>query len=147
MVKKYYAPQALIEDAKTLLSQIEGSYDAILAVARGGLSLAHLLAQALDLRTVFSVNVASYDATVQRDHVVIEALPNLSFCKKILIVEDIIDSGKSMLALTQQIKAIYPDVTFEVAALFYKPTAVYKPHYYARIADSWIDFYWEVDLM
>ena len=146
MVKTYYDPQACVDDSKKILAQLKPPYDAILAVARGGLSFAHLLSQGLDLRTVFTVNVASYDETVQRDSVLIEALPDLSLCKRILIVEDIIDSGKSMVALTQLIEETYPTLDYEVAALFYKQTALYKPNYYANIADSWIDFYWEVDL-
>ena len=147
MVKPYYySYEACLADAKTLISQFDGQYDAILAVARGGLSLAHLLAKGLNIRTVYSVNIRSYEKEVQQSHVDIDTEFFLNSNERILIVEDIVDTGNSMIALQSELSRRYPDLRYDIAALFYKPSARIKPTYYVHEATQWIDFYWEVDI-
>ncbi len=146
MVKQYYPYSELLADSKKLISMLEKKYDAILAVARGGMTFAHLLSEGLDIRDVNIVKVASYDDTVQRDSVTISDLPQLDKNKRYLIVEDIVDSGKSMNALSLDLAKHYPDLNYDVAALFYKKTASYQPKYYLHEANTWIEFFWDADI-
>ena len=140
-----YSYSECIQDTRTIIGQLNKKYDAIIAISRGGLTFAHLLASGLDLRTVHAINVASYDETVQRDHVAIDTLPDLTKCKNVLIAEDIVDSGKSMHAVTQLLEEKYPKLHYDVAALFFKQTAIYTPKYFAKHATEWIKFCWEID--
>ncbi|MDH5465778.1 MAG: phosphoribosyltransferase family protein [Thiovulaceae bacterium] len=140
-----YSYDECIEDTRKIIKDLNKEYDAIIAISRGGLTFAHLLASGLDLRTVHAINVASYDATIQRESVAIDTLPDLSQCRNVLIAEDIVDSGKSMHAVTQMLEEKYPTLHFDVAALFFKQTAIYTPKYFARHATEWIQFCWEIN--
>lgn len=144
--KTYYSYGELVADTKTIIDALDEEYDAILAVARGGLSFAHLLAQGLNIRTVYSVNIRSYENNIQQAGVTIDSNFYINSNERILIVEDIIDTGNSMIALQGELSRKYPDLRYDIAALFYKPTARVKPNYYVHEASSWIDFYWEVDI-
>jgi xanthine phosphoribosyltransferase len=73
-------------------------------------------------------------------------VPNLSRVKKVVLIDDIIDSGESMVSIIAKLKNIYPHCEFKIATLFYKPTAIIKPDFTVRKATKWIDFFWEVDL-
>ncbi len=146
MQKEYYPYELLVSDSKAFIGSLKQNYDAILVVARGGMSFAHLLAEGLNIRDIALVSLASYDETVQRDTVTINKFPDLDSSKRYLIVEDIVDSGKSMMVLSQELYKRYPDLAYDVVALFYKKTAAYKPTYYFHEAKAWIEFFWEVDL-
>lgn len=147
MKKLYYSYDMFKEDTKKLISICEDfEADAILAVARGGLTLSHLMAQALNKRELFTINSISYDKKEQKDSVEIFNIPKLDGYKKVLIVDDIVDSGKTMVCILELLKKEYPNVEFKIATLFYKSTALIKPDFFVKQTDIWIEFFWEVDL-
>lgn len=119
--------------------------DTILALARGGMSLAHALCMALDLRNLQSIRVESYDGQQQRENVTILGSCDFSSSSRVLIVDDIIDSGKTLQALVLWLQEHYPTIEFKSAALFAKSTAVIQPDFVLHEAKEWIDFYWERD--
>lgn len=143
MVKTYYDPQWFIDDCKKLTKKLPNDFDALLGVVRGGLCLTHMLSQSLDIRCIKTITLVSYDDAVQLDHVEVTNIPDLSGHKKILICEDIIDSGKSMQVLMPLLTELYPEIIFEVVALFYKKSASFTPKYYQNEAQNWIEFFWE----
>ena len=120
--------------------------DAILGIARGGLTLSHFMSQALSQRNVFILNTISYDGRIQKDNVEVFNIPSLEKFRKVLIVDDIIDSGKTIEKVMILLKKCYPNIEFKVASLFYKEDALVKPDFTINKADKWIDFFWEVDL-
>src|SRR5574344_1587614 len=88
--------------------------DVILAIARGGLTLSHLMSQALNKRNVFIINTISYDRKVQKDMVEIFNFPNLTGFKRVLVVDDIIDSGKTVKEVLNILKIHYPNIEFKI---------------------------------
>ena len=120
--------------------------DAFLSVARGGLTLSHLMAQALNQRNIFTINSMSYDRKNQKNSVDIFNIPDLQDYKKVLILDDIVDSGKTMKTIFELLNEKYPDIEFKLATLFYKPTALLEPDFYINKTDLWIEFFWEVDI-
>ena len=66
--------------------------------------------------------------------------------KKVLIIDDIVDSGETMEEILKILKEKFPYVEFRLATLFYKKTAVLQPDYSVREATQWINFFWEEDL-
>ena len=120
--------------------------DAILGIARGGLTLSHFMSQALSQRNVFILNTISYDGRIQKDNVEVFNIPSLEKFRKVLIVDDIIDSGKTIEKVMTLLKNSYPNIEFKVASLFYKEDALVRPDFTINKADKWIDFFWEVDL-
>ena len=117
--------------------------DAIIAIARGGLTFAHHLSQKLDIREVFSINAISYEENKKLKEIKIFNIPNLDKYKNILIVDDISDSGDTFLKVLDILKNRYPQKTFKTIALFYKPTSKYKPNIYIHTTNEWINFFWE----
>jgi len=146
MEKYYYDYEAFLRDIKALHQQIK-SYepDTLLAIARGGLTMGHLLANAMDTRRLFTLNSIHYDGTRKLSTFEIFNIPDLSDARKVLILDDIADSGETLVEVLHRLHDLYPDVTFKVATLFYKPTSLIQPDFTIREAPGWIDFFWEVD--
>ncbi|MFA7086167.1 MAG: phosphoribosyltransferase family protein [Aliarcobacter sp.] len=120
--------------------------DAFLSVARGGLTLSHLMSQAMNQRDVFTINSISYDRKNQKDSIEIFNIPDLKSYKKVLIIDDIVDSGKTMIEIFKILNEKFPNTEFKLATLFYKTTALIKPDFYIKQTDIWIEFFWEVDI-
>ena len=117
-----------------------------MAVARGGLTLAHLMSQAMDMRNLYTLNSIHYEGDLKLDTFNIFNIPDVSHAKKVLIVDDIVDSGETIREILKVLNKKFPNVEFRLATLFYKKTAVLKPDYYIKEANQWIDFFWEVDV-
>ena len=146
MVKKYYPYSDFVRDVKELAYQIgDTRFDAIIAVARGGMTLAHFLAEHLGIRTIHTINARSYEDTEKLAYVQLGHLPDISCYERVLLVDDIIDSGDTVRAILEKLEDP-KDGTIAVATLFYKPSAVIEPDYYVHVADAWIDFFWTRDM-
>jgi xanthine phosphoribosyltransferase len=146
MEKYYYDYNEFLEDVKHLHRQIRDfDPDTLLPIARGGLTLGHLLASAMDTRRLFPLNTIHYDGTQKLDTLQIFNVPDLSDARKVLILDDIADSGETLDAVRKHLEERYPNVTFKIATIFYKPDSLILPDYTVKEAPSWIDFFWEVD--
>ena len=147
MKRVYYDYDTFRRDLKALADGIDEGFDAIVAIARGGMTMAHMLGEYWDIRQVFAVNSIGYDGTKKRDKVEVFNLPDLSRCRNVLIVDDIADSGETLEAVTAALRKRYPDKRFKTATLFYKPEkSRVEPDWWLKKADAWIDFFWSDDL-
>jgi xanthine phosphoribosyltransferase len=146
--KYYYGYDEFRKDAKQLVSKVS-SYnpDTLLSIARGGLTLSHFMAQAMDTRRLFTLNSIHYDNTKRLDTFNIFNIPCLKDAKRVLIIDDIVDSGETMEQIFLMLRKDYPDVEFKLATIFYKTTAIVQPDFAIKQAYDWIDFFWEVDLI
>ncbi|MCL9819414.1 phosphoribosyltransferase [Helicobacter colisuis] len=143
---QYYSYEMFKEDIKELILKIDFNPDGIVAISRGGLTMAHFLGIALDLRMVYSINAASFFNRVQQE-VRISNIPELYGNQRVLIVDEIIDSGTSMIKVKNILQEINSNIDFKTASIFYKPTASFKPDFYLRETKDWVDFFWEVDIV
>jgi len=146
MQKIYYPYEEFKDDLKLLTEKIDQSFDAILGIARGGLSMAQILGEYYDLREVYSINTIGYEDTHKNERVEIFNIPQLKSSTKVLIVDDIVDSGDTLVAVLAVLQLKYPSVTFVTASIFYKKTAKITPTWYVKEPKGWIDFFWSVDL-
>ena len=147
MEKLYYSYDLFKKDAQILVDKCRGfEPEILLAVARGGLTLSHLMAQALDMRNLYTLNSIHYEGELKLETFNIFNIPDVSSAKKVLIVDDIVDSGETMREILKVLKERFPEVEFKLATLFYKNTALIKPDFSVREANEWIDFFWEVDV-
>ena len=146
MHKIYYPYEEFKEDLKTLTGKIDQPFDAILGISRGGLSMAQILGEYYDLRTVYAINTIGYDDTEKKASVEVFNTPDLKSAKQVLVVDDIIDSGDTLVEILKVLNKEYPHVTFLTASLFYKKTAKIAPIWYVKVPKGWIDFFWSVDL-
>ena len=147
MTKYYYGYNEFLKDTKVLSNQIKQyNPDTLLSVARGGVTLGHFLASALDMRSLFFINSIHYDDTQKLDTFDIFNIPNVSDASKVVIIDDIVDSGETMREIIALLKDKYPLCEFKIATIFYKPTAVVKADFKVKEAKEWIDFFWEIDV-
>lgn len=146
MNKIYYSYEECVKDCKVLAPQLkEYKPDALIAIARGGLTLGHLLSEALETREIYTLNSIHYDGMKKLDTFDIFNIPDLSRRHRVVLIDDIIDSGESMVEILKILKDQYPHCEFKVATIYYKPTALMQPDFKIREAKGWIEFFWEVD--
>jgi len=141
-----YTYEAFVSDTKILVDKIEWEFDAIIAIARGGLSLAHRLGEYYNIRYVYAINTIGYEQEQKLSSVEVFNIPQLKANKNVLIVDDIVDSGDTMIAVLSVLRESYPQITFKTATLFYKPSAKLSPTWYVKEPKGWIDFFWSDDI-
>ncbi|MFT7860609.1 MAG: phosphoribosyltransferase family protein [Sulfurimonas sp.] len=145
-MKHYYTYEEFRGDTKALLKQVKRQkYDGIVAISRGGLTLAHCIAEGLDLRDVQSIRTELYDDTTKRDTIKLFGECKFEHHKKVLVLDDISDSGETLAFVMEYLQKNYPSIEFASATLFYKKSSKYKPAFWIKEANMWIDFFWEAD--
>ena len=96
-VRHYYPVswEQLHRDAKALAWRLaeRGPYARIVAITRGGLVPAHIIARELDIRLIDTVCISSYDDQTQREAAVLKAIAGDG--TGWLIVDDLVDTGKT----------------------------------------------------
>jgi hypothetical protein len=118
--------------------------DVVVAIARGGLLLGGAVAYALDVKSCGSLNVEFYTGPHTRlpKPVVLPPLldePSLAG-KKVLLVDDVSDSGRTLALVVDLLSSIAADV--RTVVLYTKPGTVHVPTYSWRRTDRWIAFPW-----
>ncbi|QCT94190.1 phosphoribosyltransferase [Caminibacter mediatlanticus TB-2] len=143
-MKEFYSFNDFSKDIEILANKIKGyNADALLAIARGGLTLGHFLAERLNTREVYAINAISYEGDKKLGYVKIFNLPNLKHKKKIVLVDDISDSGETLKAVKELITKTYPQIEIKTATIFYKEKTKVMPDFYIKEAKNWIVFFWD----
>ena len=144
---RYYSYDEFKTDVNLLSKEIKKyNPDVILAVARGGMTLGHFLAEALEMRDLYSINSIHYEETRKLDTIDIFNIPDLTKAKKVVIVDDIIDSGETMIEIKKVLSSKYPHLDLKVASIYYKEKALLRPDFMAREATEWIEFFWDFQI-
>jgi len=146
MNKTYYPYQEFKQDLKTLTQKIDQSFDTLIPISRGGLSMGQMLGEFYDIREVYAINTIGYEDTQKLDEVRVFHVPDLLKAQKVLIVDDIVDSGETLVEVLKVLKEAYPKVEFLTASIFYKPTAIIEPTWWVKEPQGWIEFFWSEDL-
>lgn len=148
----YYSYSEFLGDLKHLRSKVEeniGVPDAIVCIARGGMVMSHMLSLAWNLRSVYTLNAISYSDENVQSSLIIENMPNIKpEHKKILVVDEIVDSGRSLEEILQKLKCANPWASFYSGVIFQRPNAQIFADFYVKPPSlEWIDFFWEVDML
>ena len=144
---KYYSYENFKNDTNLLINQCKDiQFDSIIAIARGGLTLSHAVAEGLNIRDVQSIRTELYDSTCKRDELSIFGEFELKKAKKVLVLDDIADSGDTLKAVMNKLKKDYQNINFTCATLFYKKTSIYEPDIWINEATEWIDFFGKVTI-
>ncbi|MFC6638427.1 xanthine phosphoribosyltransferase [Sulfitobacter sp. JBTF-M27] len=127
----------------------DGAWRAVVAITRGGMAPAMIVARELDIRTVDTISIVSYHsgggkADQRRDAKVLKS-PDAEIMGDgtgILIVDDLVDSGKTL----ELVRQLYPKAHF--ATVYAKPEG--EPQVDTFITgvsqDTWIFFPWDMAL-
>lgn len=147
MEKYYYGYEEFVKDTKVLTNKCrEFQPEVLLAVARGGLTLGHFMAHALKMKNLYTLNSVHYDGSLKLDTCNVFNIPDISHAHKVLILDELVDSGETMEEVLKLLKRKFPKVEFKLATLFYKKDSIVQPDYSVKEAKGWIDFFWEVDV-
>jgi xanthine phosphoribosyltransferase len=143
---KYYPYEEFRQDSLELIREVKKFQpEMIVGIARGGLILAHSMAEGLDIRDVQTIRTELYDKTQKREEITLFGTCDFANKTKVLVVDDIADSGKTLDIVMKSFKQNNPHITFKVATLFYKKNSVFQPDFWVNEANEWIDFFWERD--
>ncbi len=146
MTKIYYPYQEFKQDLKTLTQKIDQTFDTLVPISRGGLSMGQMLGEYYNIREVYAINTIGYNDTQKLDKVKVFHLPDLSKAQKVLILDDIVDSGETLVEVLKVLKHNYAHVEFFTASIFYKQTAIVEPTWWVKEPKGWIEFFWSDDL-
>ena len=121
-----------------------GGWKAVVAITRGGMAPAMIVARELDIRTVDTISVKSYDNQSQSEATVLKA-PDKDLMGDgtgILIVDDLVDSGKTL----ELVRSRYPKAHF--ATVYAKPMGRHEVDTFITEVsqDTWIFFPWDMAL-
>ncbi|AXP08990.1 phosphoribosyltransferase family protein [Campylobacter hepaticus] len=144
----FYSYDEFKEDVKVLAKEIKKDFNpgALLAIARGGMSLGHSLAVALQTRQLFTLNSIHYNDTTKLDTIEIFNIPDLSKYKKVLLIDDIVDSGESLSEIKKVLLEKFPHIQLKIASIFYKNSALLIPEFKIKEAKEWVNFYWDINI-
>jgi len=124
--------------------------DVIVGVGRGGLIPATLLAYKLDVKKIYNFAVQSYSDEMRQTIRVIQTTGYDIFDakgKKVLIVDDLSDSGHTLRYIKEKLAHDLPEDEIRSATLFTKDKTTFIPDFYLREYhhDTWLVFPWEYD--
>ena len=122
----------------------DGAWRAVVAITRGGMAPAMIVARELDIRVVDTISVKSYDHQAQSAAQVLKSPDEklMGNGEGVLIVDDLVDSGKTL----ELVREKFPKAHF--ATVYAKPKG--RPMVDTFITevsqDTWIFFPWDMAL-
>lgn len=122
----------------------DGAWRAIVAITRGGMAPAMIVARELDIRMVDTISVRSYNHQTQGEAVVLNNPSDelMGDGTGVLVIDDLVDSGKTL----EVVRGLYPNAHF--ATVYAKPKG--EPMVDTFITgvsqDTWIFFPWDMAL-
>lgn len=122
----------------------DGAWRAVVAITRGGMAPAMIVARELDIRIVDTISVKSYNHQEQSAPKVIKS-PNMDYIGDgtgVLVVDDLVDTGRTL----EVVRAHMPKA--HVATVYAKPQG--RPQVDTFVTevsqDTWIFFPWDMAL-
>lgn len=129
--------QDIEQEIAELAKAVNTHPDVIVGVVRGGVIPARLMAGKLSIKEMYCLTVRK-DGT--RREVVNEILTDLKN-KKVLLIEDVLESGKSLTIAQEYLEGLGARV--ETLAMYTTPETEIKPDYFIKQLQEVPDFPWE----
>ena len=120
-----------------LASLITEPIEIIAPIARGGLIPGRLLASKLHVKTMYSLSVAKS----QKQRKVVTEIKTDLVNKHVLLVEDMLETGTSMIAAKKYLEK--RGAIVRTACLYTMPKTQMTPNYSLRIVTAIVSFPWE----
>ncbi|QGX98108.1 xanthine phosphoribosyltransferase [Roseovarius faecimaris] len=140
----------LHRDARALAWRLDGQgpengeWKAVVAITRGGMAPAMIVARELDIRTVDTISVKSYNHQAQSEPVIIKS-PDMDLVGDgtgVLIVDDLVDTGRTLDVVIKAMPKAH------IATVYAKPMGRDRVNSYVTEVsqDTWIFFPWDMAL-
>ncbi len=135
-------------DAKALawrLIEKNSAWKGIIAITRGGLIPAGIIARELEIRLVETIGISSYDEQTQRKAQIIKAIDERLVAgggEGWLVIDDLVDSGNTAKIIREMLPKAH------IATVYAKPAGEPLVDTYVTWVsqDTWIYFPWDVDI-
>lgn len=145
----YYSHNDFVKDADSLVHQITGSgkfYDYIVGIVRGGAIPAVYLSHRLGI-PMRTVSWSTFHSDQMRESAM-DIAEDIENGKNILLVDDILDSGRTMRELLEDWGCVRDKIG--IAVMIHNIRQETMPDYYGRTIDrdvdtDWVNFWWEKD--
>lgn len=137
-----------------LIPQLEGDFDSMLMITRGGIVPGGLIAEAMDITRILTAAV-NFPAEMQTPSSKLLSWPqfmqfpddNLIRGQRILVVDDVWGSGRTITAVKNRVSVgggvpLTCVLHFNPERNLFKPST---PDYYAATTDAYIIYPWEID--
>ena len=140
----------LHRDARALSWRLDGqgpgtgAWKAVVAITRGGMAPAMIVARELDIRTVDTISVKSYNHQTQAEPKVIKP-PNSELIgdgSGVLVIDDLVDTGETI----KTIRLKLPNAHY--ATVYAKPSGRKQVDTFITEVsqDTWIYFPWDMEM-
>jgi len=134
-----------VGDVLQLARKLSGArFDALAAVARGGLVAARLLSDLLGVKRVASLAIEYYEGVGERAKSP-RLVGSLNFDvrgMKVLVVDDVADTGETLKLAVEYVRGAGAREAAS-CTVYVKPWCKFKPDYYARVVEGWVVFPYE----
>ncbi|REC55469.1 xanthine phosphoribosyltransferase [Rhodosalinus sediminis] len=122
----------------------DGGWRMVVAITRGGMAPAMIVSRELDIRTVDTISVKSYNFQTRAEPQIIKA-PNMDLVGDgtgVLIIDDLVDTGRTL----EVVRATMPKA--HVATVYAKPMGREQVETFITEVsqDTWIFFPWDMAL-
>ena len=136
--------QALSEKTSDKIKEDGFIPDIMIAISRGGFDPARIISDQLNIRKLASLQIIYYSSVNEKMKEPQVLFPLNAQIKglKVLVVDDVSDSGHSLMAVKKYTEEKGAAVV-KVATLHHKPWSEFKPDYFAEMVDKWILYPWE----
>ena len=140
----------LHRDARALAWRLDGrgpdngAWKAVVAITRGGMAPAMIVARELDIRIVETISIKSYDHQSQSDAQILKE-PSKTLMKDgegIIIIDDLVDSGKTL----DVVRKSYPKAHYATVYAKAKGRPLVDTFITEVSQDTWIFFPWDMAL-
>ncbi|WP_185836221.1 phosphoribosyltransferase [Candidatus Korarchaeum cryptofilum] len=140
------SPEDALLHARRIAEKIvESKYEPelIVAILRGGVVLARLLSDLLNIREIKVMRVIHYDALESKKVAeIVEPINCRLDGMKVLLVDDVADTGESLIVARDHLLERGASEV-KIATIHYKPWSKLKPDYYSEETEAWVVYFWE----
>jgi len=118
--------------------------DVIVGVSRGGWPPARIMSDLLENPEIANVKAEFYlgVAETKGEPVITQPVSVSVKGKKVLVVDDVADTGKSLALVRQHLKE-QGAKQVKIATIYYKPQSIITPDWFQKKTSRWIIFPWE----
>lgn len=143
--EEYYS---LIKSLKNKIKDDANNFDQILCLARGGLFVGDALSRYLNIPLAI-LFTSSYRLSQTSGELHIDdniAKQNNKFGTRILLVDDLIDSGKTFVGVSKYLQDNHDIELLKTACIWKKDTAIFTPDYFVSTSkhEDWFNQPFEV---
>lgn len=134
----------LNEKLVAMVAKSGWQFDSILCLSRGGMRPGDFFSRVYDMPLAVLATSSYREAkgTVQSDLDISDCITGVSELKgRVLLVDDMVDSGKTIREVIEHLKKRYPGITeIRVAVLWYKAHSVFVPDWHVEYLEDnpWI---------